>query len=224
MKLSLFGFSLLFLGTLFSCKCEKEKERPDLEVPGSLNPAYFPNGLVYLESFNTPIISYNSNGGCQVFAPGPFYLAGNVVFVNEFYSHVRQEMVNGVMQPVTHVWNKNFMPPCFANLTVGQEVIVYKFVVNKGSVSTKYSKKEEGKSRTRTVVIVKDNQGTRMVKEEDVDTKDIPANSYALVSTRFKYDGNGLYEITVEADSDEEIEESNEGNNENREAVENMME
>lgn len=224
MKLGFFGYSLLFMSTLFSCECEKENERPDLEIPGSLNPAYFPNGLVYLANFNTPIVSYNTNGGCQVFAPGPFYLVGNVVLANEFYSLVQQEMLNGVMQAVTHVWNKNFMPPCFTSLTVGQEVIVYKFVVNKGNVSTKYSKKKEGKSRTRTVVIVKDNQGSRMVKEDDADTKEIPANSYALVSTRFKYDGNGLYEITVEADSDGQIDESDEANNQNIEEIENMME
>lgn len=220
---TLFIAFLIGVSIVPGCDCN-EDEKPDLQIPLSLNPAYFGYSQVFIANFNTPVISYNSITGCQASPPGPFYIFGNAPFENEFYSVTRVEFFNGFPQPVTHFWNKNIMPPCFATLDSGEEVVVYKLVLNMGNVSTKYTKKSQGNSKTRSVVIKKDAQGSRMIKEEDAETPVIPARGYALINSRFRFDGTGLYEIRFDADIKGDIKEYDETNNDNTVEVVDMKE
>ncbi len=208
---------------LFLMNCvQVNKDKPDLSVPDTVNPAIFHNGISYgiltldnkfFEVLKGPYFDGISST-CRIYYNVQLVFTGNLYLKNEFYSVTRYEFepTLGRNAQVTYVWNTLNFPYqiCLDSLRVGEKVTVYKVITNSSVSEGSYDGNSGSRSATK-LIRVKDGKIVEQLNETP--TVVVPPKEYRIIKSTFNYEGAGDFIHIIEVDANNKIDEENEGNN-----------
>lgn len=133
---------------------------------------------------------------------------------NEFYSVERPD-APGSSTTVKFYWNVASPPPFLLNhvnplyrpVQIGENYTVYRFIYNRGGDDG------NGQSKTQFRRRVRVENGQVVEESDDLATAMVPSGQYKLISKEYIFQGNGTYGLEIGVDSQNDIDEENEGNN-----------